>query len=254
MDTYKTDLLDLRNMDCMDLMAQYPDKHFALAIVDPPYGVGSITYAPGKRHKCHGGFIDKFEVTMAVINMEQRSSVKIKRLTSVEHSQAGFSTILGFGDENVSPSPDYFKELFRVSSRQIILGGNYFLLPPSRGFAVWRKTTVSESFSMAMCEYAWISENTNAKYFEAAPQGTTLDPRIHPTQKPVSLYKWLLSNYANPGDNILDTHLGSASSAIACHYAGYHLTGSELDSNYFNASVERVKRDTAQQTLGLEMV
>ena len=99
---------------------------------------------------------------------------------------------------------------------------------------------------MAMCEYAWTSFDKNAKWFECAPQDTA---RFHPTQKPVALYRWLLANYAHEGDNILDTHMGSGSIAIACHYAGHRLTACELDAEYYRDALERVERETRQQTL-----
>lgn len=142
----------------------------------------------------------------------------------------------------MAPSEEYFKELFRVSKHQIIWGANYFpKMPPTRCFIVWRKLTISENFSMAMAEYAWTSFNENAKVFEYAPQGKKHDTRFHPTQKPVALYSWLLHNYAKPGYKILDTHLGSGSIAIACHDSGYELTGIELDTDYFDKAVARIK-------------
>jgi site-specific DNA-methyltransferase (adenine-specific) len=206
---YKIDLLDLRNMDCMELMAQYPDKAFDLAIVDPPYGIN---------------------VNM---NMGRRAGMGKKH----EAKQ---------WDGNV-PDDHYFKELFRVSQNQIIWGGNYFSLPPSRGFVIWDKM-IPEALSFAMCEFAWSSFDCVSKIFRLTIQSDCAN-RIHPTQKSVALYKWLLANYAKEGDRILDTHLGSMSIAIACHYAGYHLTGTELDADYFREGVYRVKRETAQMTL-----
>lgn len=146
---------------------------------------------------------------------------------------------------------EYFKELFRVSKNQIIWGGNYFPLPPTRCFLIWRKLTISDKFSMAMCEYAWTSFNANAKLFEHTPQGTKQDPRFHPTQKPIALYTWILNNYAKEGDKILDTHLGSGSSAIAAYELGYEFTGIEIDEIYYNAAVERLKKHTAQPKLDL---
>ncbi|GHU11267.1 hypothetical protein FACS1894151_10930 [Spirochaetia bacterium] len=147
-------------------------------------------------------------------------------------------------DWDIAPGKEYFDELFRVSNYQIIWGGNYFDLPPSRNFIIWRKLTISENFSMAMAEYAWTNINGNAKVFECAPQ----DPeRFHPTQKPVKLYKWLLSKYAQPGYKILDTHLGSGSIAIACHDLGFDLTGCELDTDYYNAAMERLRIHQKQQ-------
>src|SRR5690625_1022886 len=146
------------------------------------------------------------------------------------------------------PSRDYFNELFRVSKNQIIWGGNYFLdyLKNTQGFIIWDKKQ-PEKFSLAMCEFAYSSIQSPAKIFRysvLSEQG-----KIHPTQKPVKLYEWILKNYANEGDKILDTHLGSGSSAIACHNYGYEFVGCELDSDYFNDMVKRFKQVTAQRTL-----
>lgn len=142
---------------------------------------------------------------------------------------------------DVAPTDEYFKELFRVTKNQIIWGANYFAnMPPTRCFIVWRKLTISENFSMAMAEYAWTSFNGNAKVFECAPQGKKDDPRFHPTQKPVELYTWLLNNFAKEGDTILDTHLGSGSSAIACHLLGFKMLGIELDDFYYQKAKERL--------------
>lgn len=145
-----------------------------------------------------------------------------------------------------APGEDYFTELFRVSKNQIIWGGNYFMLPPTRCFLIWRKLSINENFSMAMCEYAWTSFNDNAKVFECAPQGTAADKRFHPTQKPVKLYSWILSRYAKEGDRILDTHVGSASSLIACHRAGLEYTGFEIDPEYYRAASERLDAEKNQ--------
>lgn len=123
------------------------------------------------------------------------------------------------------------------------------MLPPTRCFLVWRKLSISENFSMAMAEYAWTSFNKNAKVFEAAPQGNPKDPRFHPTQKPVALYKWVLSNFAEDGQTILDTHLGSGSSAIAAHDLGFKLTGIEIDKFYYDKAVERLKKHQQQMSL-----
>lgn len=150
---------------------------------------------------------------------------------------------------DTAPEKAYFDELFRVSQAQIIWGGNYFDLPPTRCFLIWRKLTISEDFSMAMCEYAWTSFNDNAKIFDCAPQGTAQEPRFHPTQKPVKLYSWILDRYAKPGYKILDTHAGSASSLVACHRAGLQYWGFEIDPTYYAKAKERLDRKTAQLTL-----
>jgi site-specific DNA-methyltransferase (adenine-specific) len=229
--------------DCMELMAEYPDKYFDLAIVDPPYGVGSVTYMPGERISTAGGFIDKYDITVATLNMEQRRNMKV----DVIHSRNTSTTMNHFGDENISPPPIYFKELFRVSKNQIIFGGNYFLLPPSRGFVVWRKH-ISENFSMAMCELLWTSFCANAKVVECASSGRPGE-RIHPTQKPIKVYEFLLKHFAKPGDKILDTHLGSGSTAVACNDLGFNLTASEMDEKYFIAACKRIEEAVSENSL-----
>jgi site-specific DNA-methyltransferase (adenine-specific) len=211
---YKTDTLDLRLMDCMELMKEYPDKHFDLAIVDPPYGIG---YDGAKKTSgSHGG----------------RKAHDFK------------------GWDSASPDAQYFSELRRVSQNQIIWGANYYPqhLAPSMGWIVWRKDR--GEFSSSDAELAYTSFNRALREWTKNPlvlvrEGGT----IHPTQKPVALYRWLIANYAKEGMKILDTHLGSMSHAIAAHYGGVHLTGCELDPDYFAAGIARVKRETAQLTL-----
>ncbi len=150
---------------------------------------------------------------------------------------------------DVAPGEEYFKELFRVSREQIIWGGNYFALPPTRCFLVWKKLTISENFSMAMCEYAWTSFKGNAKLYECAPQGTAAEQRFHPTQKPVSLYSWILNRWAKRGDRILDTHAGSASSLVACHRAGLEAWGFEIDETYWRLASKRLEEEKAQVSI-----
>jgi site-specific DNA-methyltransferase (adenine-specific) len=208
---YQTDLLDLRQGDCMDLMRETPDGWFDLALVDPPYAWNS-----GNAFRS-----------------------RLKRYGTLEFNET-------------RPSPLYFKELRRVSKHQIIWGGNYFVsdLHDSKCWIVWDKHQPVETY--ARIELAWTSLGdrharlADLPYFGATGREVG---RCHPNQKPVALYRWLLANYAKPGQRILDTHLGSGSHAIACHYAGLHLTATELDPDYFQASVERIKRETAQQTL-----
>ena len=148
--------------------------------------------------------------------------------------------------DNAIPTKEYFDELFRVSKEQIIWGGNYFDLPPTQGFFIWDKKQPHD-FSLAMCEYAWSSKNKPAKMWSLS----VLKERgkIHPTQKPVELYEWLLMNNAKEGDKILDTHLGSGSIALACHNLGYDLTACELDKEYYNAAIERIERHKQQLTM-----
>jgi site-specific DNA-methyltransferase (adenine-specific) len=215
MNQYKTDLLDLRCMDCMDLLRDTPDNHYSLCIVDPPYGIGA-----GKA---------------SFINGASKSANKYTKDSNWD----------------VKPSKEYFLELCRVSKNQIIFGANHLgMFEPSSAWVVWDKTIHGNSYADG--ELAWTSFKSPLRIYRCNMVQTTLDGRIHPTQKPVKLYKWLLHNYAKPGDKILDTHLGSCSIAIACHYAGYHLTGCELDEDYFKAGVERVKRETAQRDMFTE--
>jgi site-specific DNA-methyltransferase (adenine-specific) len=149
--------------------------------------------------------------------------------------------------DNEIPNDIYFDELFRVSKNQIVWGANYFNMPPTRCFLIWDKQQ-PENISFASCEFAWTSFNQSAKTFYQRPQNAD-DYRIHPTQKPVALYRWLLKNYAKQGDKILDTHLGSGSIAIACHDYDFELTACELDAEYYTASVLRIKNHIKQQRL-----
>lgn len=239
-------------MDCMDALKQMPDKSVSLAIVDPPYGAG-FTEGGG----CQGWFSKYHQDESSQICQVERErdgqAVEQVRRTVRQVQRTGGTWAEKYAKKIISwdtaPEKEYFEELFRVSRNQIIWGGNYFELPPTRCFLVWRKLTISDSFSMAMAEYAWTSFNENAKVFEYAPQGKPGDIRFHPTQKPIALYKWLLEKYANKGDIILDTHVGSASSLIACHQMGYNYIGFEIDDVYYKKAKERLERETAQMTI-----
>jgi site-specific DNA-methyltransferase (adenine-specific) len=145
------------------------------------------------------------------------------------------------------PDTRYFDELFRISKNQIIWGGNYFELKPTRCFLIWDKQQ-PQDVSFASCEFAWTSFNQSAKTFYKRPQNADIQ-RIHPTQKPVALYKWILDKYAKQGDKILDTHLGSGSIAIACHDYGFDLTACELDKDYFDKAMQRINSHRLQQKL-----
>lgn len=149
--------------------------------------------------------------------------------------------------DNQVPDKQYFDELFRVSKNQIIWGGNYFELPPTKCFLIWDKKQ-PEGISFASCEFAWTSFNTVAKTFYYSPFADK-DNRIHTTQKPVALYEWILTRYAKDGDIILDTHVGSASSLIACHNTNHKFVGFELDEHYYKLSKERLDRELAQMNL-----
>lgn len=226
-----TPLLDLRRMDCMDLMREFPDKHFDLAIVDPPYGISAPNMNMGE------GFSDgKYKNRLHRLN---GGGGKLK--------DRALNRMRSDWDAN-PPKAEYFEELFRVSKSQVIWGGNYFPLPPTRCVVCWDKQQPWENFSQ--WEMAWTSYDRPAAIFRL--QNGALQPgKIHPTQKPVKLYKWLLSKFAQPGQRILDTHLGSGSSAIACSEFGAHLTGCEIDLGYFESACARIRRETAQTTFPL---
>jgi len=190
-------------MDCIEYMQQFPDNYFELAIVDPPYGI-SINMNMGRKKNKRKNHIDKKW-------------------------------------DNESPTIDYFNELFRVSQNQIIWGGNYFPLALTKSWIFWDKD-VPEGVSFADGELAWTSFDktlVKAKIKYSGFQGMDENGKIHPTQKPVSLYRWLLKNYAKPNDKILDTHLGSGSSRIAADMEGFDFYACELDKDYFDASCKR---------------
>lgn len=216
--------LDLRLGDCMDLMREFPDGYFDLAIVDPPYGIG-----------------------MSGAGRYKRGKEGLARQTQYKAFAGG---------DLQPPSLEYFKELKRVSKHQIIWGANHFIdrMPwGSPCWIVWDK--INGEYTAADCELAWSSFKTAVRRFSYRWVGmlqgdmSNKEKRIHPTQKPVALYKWLLANYAKPGQKILDTHLGSGSHAIAAHYAGVYLTACEIDNDYFAASLERIEAETRQASL-----
>ncbi len=196
-------MIRISEKDNMDLMARYPDNHFDLAIVDPPYGLGKKLTTGGGSH------------------------LKFKNHKEIENW-------------DVVPSQKYFDELFRISKNQLIWGGNYFNLPPTRGFAIWNKMQSVPNFSA--CEFCWSSIDTVSKLYSYRQAGFIGEKKIHPVQKPVKLYEWLLDNYAKEGDKILDTHLGSGSIAIACHNRGFDLIACELDTEYYQAAMKRLEQ------------
>jgi site-specific DNA-methyltransferase (adenine-specific) len=188
--------IKLYNADCMDIMRQYPDKYFDLAVVDPPYGIG-------------------------ISNNPVRQMHKRKQW-----------------DKDI-PKKEYFEELFRVSKNQIIWGGNYFInyLFNTQCFLIWDKVQPMD-FSLAMCEFAWTSFKKPAKKFTLSVLQE--HNKIHPTQKPIKLYEWIFKNYANKTDKVLDTHLGSGSSAIAAYNYGVDFTGIEIDEEFYTAAKKRL--------------
>ena len=206
-------------MDCMEGMKQFPDKYFELAIIDPPYGIGE------------NGSTNKNRTKLA----------KAKDYKSF------------YGGDKKSPDKEYFDELKRVSKNQIIWGANHFIskMPlDSSCWIVWNKENGDSDF--ADCELAWASFKSAVRKIDfrwaGMLQGNMKEKeiRIHPTQKPVQLYQWLLKNYAKKGDKILDTHAGSASSLIACHELGFDYIGFELDKEYFSKATERLELVKAQ--------
>ena len=207
-----TDKITITNEDNMLLMARYPDNYFDLAIVDPPYGLG--------KRIVNGG---------SVSNLIKNQNKKVKNW------------------DDSTPSKEYFNQLKRVSKNQIIWGGNYFDLLPTRCFIVWDKTIHGNTYADA--DFAWTSFDTPARIYKENIAITTSEGRIHPTQKSIKLYKWLLDKYAKEGDKILDTHLGSGSIAIAAHDYKYELTACELDKEYYDKAIQRILNHTNQQKL-----
>jgi site-specific DNA-methyltransferase (adenine-specific) len=201
------------NTDCVEAMKAYPDNYFELAIVDPPYGIN---------------------VNM---NMGARKGEKRK------HTSKDW--------DKKSPNKEYFVELFRISKNQIIWGANNFIdnLTNKTGWIFWDKV-ITGNVSFSDGELAWTSFDCALKKISISIQINYLkENRIHPTQKPIALYRWLLKNYANPHDKILDTHLGSGSSRIAADMEGFDFTGFELDTDYFNASCKRFNEYKLQTKL-----
>ena len=198
--------------DSLQAMREMDDNQYDLAIVDPPYGIG------GKDQRYAGNGSGKLK--NRILNQSAKK----------------------FADwDNEIPPPEYFVELMRVSKNQIIWGGNYFDLPPSRCVICWDKCQPWTNFSQ--WEMAWTSFDKPASLYRFANR---TGDKIHPTQKPVSLYHWVLSKYAKKGDRILDTHLGSGSIAIACHDMGFDLDGWELDTDYYHSAVQRFNNHTKQ--------
>ena len=209
--------IKLYNCDCMELMAKTPDKYYDLCIVDPPYGL--------PKDAVHG-----------------RGKLKNRAINTMNMKW------------DVAPNDDYFRELFRISKNQIVWGGNYFPLPPSRCILCWDKCQPWENFSQI--ELAWTSFDYPAQIFKF---DNRTGGKIHPTQKPVQLYRWLIHKYAKKGDKILDTHLGSASIALAIDKAnkadGMELdfVGMELDKDYFDSAMKRFSKGRQQMFLNLNV-
>jgi len=211
-------MINLLHIDCMEYMAGLEDNAFDLAIVDPPYGGNdALDVRNGNKHNGNRNNYKQFE--------------------------------------NIPPEEKYFSELKRVSRNQIIWGVNFYKTTMlTGGRIVWNKKAGHKSI-FGTCEIAYFSNSMSCAYIEINWNGYWQDNmsnkeiRIHPTQKPVKLYEWLLTNYAKPGQRILDTHLGSGSSAIAAHYYGCDFVGCELDEDYYNAACDRFDMATRQVAL-----
>tara|TARA_R100000152_G_C6777121_1_gene206759 strand:+ start:733 stop:1380 length:648 start_codon:yes stop_codon:yes gene_type:complete len=214
-------LINITNEDNMELMSRYEDNHFDLAIVDPPYGINMSKY-------------------LAITKPSRPNSYFYKQ----KHKTKEW--------DNVIPAKKYFNELFRVSKNQIIWGGNYFtdFLKPTNSWIFWDKIN-GEGSTFSDGELAWNSFKKALRKFTVSTHHGTRGgkDRIHPTQKPVKLYEWLLMNYAKEGDKILDTHLGSGSIAIACHNLGFDLTACEIDKEYYEAAMKRIEQHKQQKRL-----
>ncbi len=213
--------------DCMNFLRSLPDKCIDLVLTDPPYGKGGDKQTDGR----FGNKGSRFEKYRPVARTGGTWAEKYEKKIAAW---------------DLAPTQEVFDEIFRVSKNQIIWGGNYFNLPPTRCFNVWRKLTIGEQFSMAMCEYAWCSFNSNAKFFEFAPQDPT---RFHPTQKPVALIARQIEEYTEPDAVILDPFSGSGTTAIAAHRLGRRFICIEKDSDYHAASVKRLEDEMRQMKL-----
>jgi len=217
-------MIELLHCDCMEYMATVPDKYFDLAIVDPPYGIDDKLYR-----------------------------------SSYGKNSKGALALYSKNRWDITPNKEYFEELKRVSKYQIVWGGNYFtnLLSPNRCWICWNKDNPATNFSSV--ELAWTSFDALPNYYYYAWGGLSdgikgrnkKEKSIHPTQKPIALYEWLLTNYAKKGQRILDTHLGSGSSAIAAHYFGVDFVGCELDKDYFEAAKARFDMATKQLAMSI---
>lgn len=227
---YEMPLSELYNMDCEEGMKHYPDKYFDLAIVDPPYGIGQPRQANLKAYNGRS-----YLETRLSKNRLNTGGGKLKdRLLNKSNTKW----------DNKTPLFEYFVELWRVSKERIIWGGNYFNLSPTRGIICWDKCQPWENFSQI--EYAWTSFDKPSALFKF---DNRTGNKIHPTQKPIKLYEWILLKYAEKGQRILDTHLGSGSSRIACHRNGFDFVSFEIDKNFCEASEKRFRNERMKQKL-----
>ncbi len=235
--------IEILLVDCMEYMANLQDDAFDLAIVDPPYGINSVGMSMGQNlHRSDGWHRSKSTAQKSKRGRLNSGGGKLKQRL-LNRSEIDW--------DNEAPTPEYFEELFRVSKNQIIWGGNYFGLPPTRCVLCWDKRQPWENFSQ--WEMAWTSFDRPAALFSYSNTGgANTEIKTHPTQKPTALYRWLLSKFAKDGYRILDTHLGSGTHAVACAdmpLIGVDFVGCERDPVYYQQALERLSLATAQQRM-----
>ena len=236
------------NCDCVEYMRTLPDGYFDLCIADPPYGDAKGDTVGGVFSRADGRFGERFKRYFRPTGNDSQAG----RGQSGTENQSCLRRavrpipVTGGGVEipswDVAPNEEYFREMFRVSRNQIIWGGNYFSLPPTRCFLVWRKTNIAEDFTMAMAEYAWTSFNSNAKIFSCSSLRTDASGKFHPTEKRIELYRWILERYAKPGYKIFDPNMGSQNSRIAAYLMDYDYWGCEIDKYYFDEGCKNFER------------
>jgi site-specific DNA-methyltransferase (adenine-specific) len=239
----KYDLNQIILADCMDIMRDIPDKYFELAIVDPPYGINAPNMQMGQNLK--KGPKNPYPATCAAPLLKK---ARLNQGSGKLKNRILNKSIIDW--DYKKPSIEYFNGLRRISKNQIIFGGNYFDLGPTRCVICWDKVQPWDNFSQ--WEMAWTSFDKPASLFRYSNTGgdiKSFERKIHPTQKPVTLYRWLLQNYAKPGDKIIDTHSGSGSCAIACHIEKHDFLAIEKDPDYHAASVKRLEEVRAQGVL-----
>ncbi len=233
--------IELLNVDCMEYMRSVSNHHFDLAIVDPPYGINAQSMSMGQNlNRADGWRREESTATKLRTGRLNTGSGKLK--------DRALNTLPCDWDSSIPPN-EYFNELFRISRNQIIWGGNYFPLKPTRCYLCWDKVQPWDNFSQF--ELAWTSFDRPAAMFrQSNTGGANLDTKIHPTQKPVKLYSWVLEKFAFKGARIIDTHLGSASSAIAANKYGIsEFVGCEISAYYHGLAVERYQNETRQMAI-----
>ena len=238
---------EVYNTDCIEYMHKLPDNHFDIAVCDPPFGSANddALIGGGAKRFHKGGVFERYHK----VEQAQRRTEGTLLLTDSKEEHGRRDTKYQWGGDNseaptwdVAPPQEFFDELFRVSRNQIIWGGNYFSLPPTRCFLVWKKH-IPEKFSMAMCEYAWTSFKGNAKVFEYPSLRNEHSGKFHPTEKPQELYGWIYRNYIKDGQTIFDPMMGSQASRIAAYKMGIDYVGCEIDKYYFDKGCEFFNRE-----------